>query len=220
MNLTGRITGMIVRPGETIENISKNPDVGEAGLIVGITAIISAISAYLMNSKIIVDYSGVDVSNLEMLNFLTNVIPIVSALIGIILMWVIVAGIVHLISVALGGQGSFIQLLVVYGFAYIPVMIHAVIGILLLSFVEPITITFTSIGAANNAMGDLASSPFYQASLAIGTLLKLWSIGLLFMGVRQIYGLNVNRALVAVTLPVLTLIFEIAMALLSSSLMG
>ena len=182
MNFTDRIGGMIVRPGETIEDISKYPNVGEAGLIVGITAIISAISAYLMNSKIIVDYSGVDVGNLEMLNFLTNVMPIVSALIGIFIMWVIVADIVHLISVALGGEGSFIQLLVVYGYAYIPVMIHAVIGILLLSFVEPITITITSIGATNNAMGDLASSPFYQASLAIGTLLRLWSIGLVFMG--------------------------------------
>ncbi len=219
MNFTDRISGMIVRPGETIEDISKYPNVGEAGLIVGITAIISAISAYLMNSKIIVDYSGVDVGNLEMLNFLTNVMPIVSALIGIFIMWVIVAGIVHLISVALGGEGSFIQLLVVYGYAYIPVMIHAVIGILLLSFVEPITITFASIGATNNAMGDLASSPFYQASLAIGTLLRLWSIGLVFMGVRYIYGLNINRAFIAVTLPLLSLIFEIVMALLSSSFM-
>lgn len=219
MNFTDRIGGMIVRPGETIEDISKYPNVGEAGLIVGITAIISAISAYLMNSKIIVDYSGVDVGNLEMLNFLTNVMPIVSALIGIFIMWVIVAGIVHLISVALGGEGSFIQLLVVYGYAYIPVMIHAVIGILLLSFVEPITITFASIGATNNAMGDLASSPFYQASLAIGTLLRLWSIGLVFMGVRYIYGLNINRAFIAVTLPLLSLIFEIVMALLSSSFM-
>ncbi len=219
MNFTDRIGGMIVRPGETIEDISKYPNVGEAGLIVGITAIISAISAYLMNSKIIVDYSGVDVGNLEMLNFFTNVMPIVSALIGIFIMWVIVAGIVHLISVALGGEGSFIQLLVVYGYAYIPVMIHAVIGILLLSFVEPITITFTSIGATNNAMGDLASSPFYQASLAIGTLLRLWSIGLVFMGVRYIYGLNINRAFIAVTLPLLSLIFEIVMALLSSSFM-
>jgi len=100
MNFTDRIGGMIVRPGETIEYISKYPNVEEAGLIVGITAI----SAYLMNSKIIVDYSGVDVGNLEMLNFLTNVMPIVSALIGIFIMWVIVAGIVHLISVALGGR--------------------------------------------------------------------------------------------------------------------
>ncbi|MBA1341625.1 MAG: hypothetical protein C5S40_05735 [ANME-2 cluster archaeon] len=219
MNLMERITGMVTRPKETIKDISENPYIEEAVLIVGITAVFYAISAYLVQSKIIYDYVDMDISDLATLKLITTVTPIIMALIGVFVMWVIAAGVVHLISVALGGEGKFIQMLVVYGYAYIPIIISTVVGIILMNFVDPITITVSSTGAANNSMADFMSNPLYQASLVSGTLLKLWSIGLVFMGVRHIHGLSGNRALIAVALPLLSLIFGIVMALFSSSIM-
>ena len=219
MNLMERITGMITHPKETIEDISENPYIEEAVLIVGVTSVFYAISAYLMQNKIIYDYGDLDVGGMETFKLITTVTPIIMALIGVFVMWVIAAGVVHLISVALGGEGKFIQMLVVYGYAYIPIIISTVVGIILMNFVDPITITVSSTGAANNSMADFMSNPLYQASLVSGTLLKLWSIGLVFMGVRHIHGLSGNRALIAVALPLLSLIFGIAMALFSSSLM-
>ncbi|MBC2698732.1 MAG: YIP1 family protein [ANME-2 cluster archaeon] len=220
MNLMERITGMITRPKETIDDISENPYIEEAVLIVGITAVFYAISAYLMQSKIIYDYGDMDVGGMETLKLITTVTPIIFALIGVFVMWVIAAGIVHLISVALGGEGKFIQMLVVYGYAYIPYIISTVVGIILMNFVDPITITISSTGASNNYMADFMSDPLYQASLVSGTLLKLWSIGLVFLGVRHIHDLSGNKALIAVALPLLSLLFGIVMTLLSSSLMG
>ena len=220
MNLMERITGMVTRPKETIKDISENPYIEEAVLIVGITSVFYAISAYLVQSKIIYDYSAIDMSGMETLKLIMTLTPIIMALIGVFIMWVIAAGIVHLISVALGGEGKFIQMLVVYGYAYIPIIISTFIGIILMNFVDPITITISPTGAAGNMMGDFTSNPFYQASLASGTIFKLWSIGLVFMGVRHIHGLNVNRALIAVALPLLSLLFGIVTTLFSSSLMG
>lgn len=220
MNLMERITGMVTRPKETIKDISENPYIEEAVLVVGITSVLYAISAYLMQSKIIYDYSDIDVSGMETFRLITTVTPIIMALIGVFVMWVIAAGIVHLISVALGGEGKFIQILVVYGYAYIPIIISTVVGIILMNFVDPITVIISPTGASNNSMGDFMSNPFYQASLASGTILKLWSIGLVFMGVRHIHGLSFNRALIAVALPLLSLVFGIVMTLFSSSFMG
>ena len=220
MNLMERITGMVTHPTETIEDISENPYIEEAVLIVGITSVFYAISAYLMQNKIIYDYGDMDVSGMETFKLITTVTPIISALIGVFVMWVIATGIVHLISVALGGEGKFTQMLVVYGYAYIPIIISTVVGIILMNFVDPITITISSTGASNNSMADFMSNPLYQASLVSGTLLKLWSIGLVFLGVRHIHGLSGNRALIAVALPLLSLIFGIVMTLFSSSLMG
>ncbi len=220
MNLMERITGMVTRPKETIEDISENPYIEEAVLIVGITAVFYAISAYLMQSKIIYDYGDMDVGGMETFKLITTVTPIIFALIGVFVMWVIAAGVVHLISVALGGEGKFIQMLVVYGYAYVPIIISTVVGIILMNFVDPITITISSTGATNNSMADFMSNPLYQASLVSGTLLKLWSIGLVFIGVKQIHDLSGNKALIAVALPLLSLIFGIAMALFSSSIMG
>jgi len=216
MNLMERITGMVTRPKETIEDISENPYIEEAVLIVGITAVFYAISAYLMQSKIIYDYGDMDVGGMETFKLITTVTPIIFALIGVFVMWVIAAGVVHLISVALGGEGKFIQMLVVYGYAYVPIIISTVVGIILMNFVDPITITISSTGATNNSMADFMSNPLYQASLVSGTLLKLWSIGLVFIGVKQIHDLSGNKALIAVALPLLSLIFGIAMALFSS----
>ncbi len=216
MNLMERITGMVTRPKETIKDISENPYIEEAVLIVGITAVFYAISAYLMQSKIIYDYGDMDVGGMETFKLITTVTPIIFALIGVFVMWVIAAGVVHLISVALGGEGKFIQMLVVYGYAYVPIIISTVVGIILMNFVDPITITISSTGAPNNYMAELMSNPFYQASLASGTILKLWSIGLVFIGVKQIHDLSGNKALIAVALPLLSLIFGIAMALFSS----
>ncbi|MDF1557290.1 MAG: Yip1 family protein [ANME-2 cluster archaeon] len=192
----------------------------ESVLIVGITAIFSAISAYLMQSRIIYDYGDLDTGGLETFKLITTVMPIVMALIGVLIIWVIAAGIVHLISVALGGEGKFIQMLVVYGYAYIPIMISVVIGMVLMNFIDPITITMSSTGATNSDMSGLTSNPLYQASLATSTLLKLWSIGLVFIGVKQIHGLSTNKALIAVALPLLFLIFGIVMAFVSSLLIG
>jgi hypothetical protein len=219
MKLMERIIGMITHPKETIEDISKNPYIEEAVLVVGITSVFYAISAYLMQSKIIYDYVDMDVSGLETLKLITTVMPIIMALIGVFVMWIIAAGVVHLIAVGLGGEGKFNQMLVVYGYAYIPIMISTVVGIILMNFVDPITITISSTGAPNNSMVDFMSDPLYQASMVSGTLLKLWSIGLVFMGVRHIHGLSGNRALIAVALPLLSLLFGIVMTLLSSSLM-
>ena len=186
----------------------------------GITAVFYAISAYLMQSKIIYDYVDMDVSGLETLKLITTVTPIIMALIGVFVMWIIAAGIVHLISMALGGEGKFNQMLVVYGYAYIPIMISTVVGIILINFVDPITITISSTGASDNSMANFMSDSLYQASIVSGTLLKLWSIGLVFMGVRHIHGLSGSKALIAVALPLLFLIFGIVMTLFSSSLMG
>ena len=220
MNLTGRITGMITNPVETIKDISEHPYIEEAGLIVGITAVFSAISAYLVQSKIIYDFSDIDTTGLETIQLITTVLPIVMALIGVLIMWVIATGIVHLVSVALGGEGQFTQMLVVYGYAYIPIMISVVIGMVLMNFIEPITITISSTGTPDSSMGQLTSNPLYQVSIASSYLLKLWSIGLVFMGVKQIHGLDTNKALIAVALPLLSLVFGILMGMYSSSLMG
>ena len=184
MNLTGRITGMITNPAETIKDISERPYIEEAVLIVGITAVFSAISAYLLQSRIIYDFSDIDTAGLETIQLITTIMPIVMALIGVLIMWVIATGIVHLVSVALGGEGQFTQMLVVYGYAYIPIMISVVIGMVLMNFIEPITITISSTGTPDSSMGQLTSNPLYQVSIASSYFLKLWSIGLVFMGVN------------------------------------
>ncbi|MCL7413947.1 MAG: YIP1 family protein [ANME-2 cluster archaeon] len=215
MNVLNKITGILIKPEETIKEISDRPYIEESFLIVGIIAILSAISVYLM--PIIYDFSDLPPEAMEFVKIMTTVVPIISALIGVIIMWIIGAGIIHFISVALGGEGKFIQMLVVYGYSRTPLIINAVIGIILFSFIEPITITMTAAGSGN-PMGELLSNPYYMVVLFIGYIMQLWAIGILFLGVKYIHNLSTNKALIAIALPLLFFMFGIASTLFSSVL--
>jgi len=219
MNLLNKITGILIKPEETIKEISDRPYIEEAFLIVGIIAILSAISAYLM--PIIYDFSDLPPEAMEIVKFSTTVLPIVSALIGIIIMWIIAAGIIHFISVALGGEGKFTQMLVVYGYSRTPLIINAVFGIILFSFIEPITITITMTAAgAGNPMGEMLSNPYYVAIMIIGYIMQLWAIGLMFLGVKYVHNLSTNKALIAMALPILFFVLGIVTTLFSNVLFG
>ena len=217
MNLLNKITGILIKPEETIKEISDRPYIEEAFLIVGIIAILSAISAYLM--PIIYDFSDLPPEAMEIVKFSTTVLPIVSALIGIIIMWIIAAGIIHFISVALGGEGKFTQMLVVYGYSRTPLIINAIFGIILFSFIEPITITMTAAGAGN-PMGEMLSNPYYVAIMIIGYIMQFWAIGLMFLGVKYVHNLSTNKALIAMALPILFFVLGIVTPLYSSVLFG
>ena len=217
MKLLNKITGILIKPEETIKEISDRPYIEESFLIVGIIAILSAILVYLM--PITYDFSELPPEALEIVKFFTTVLPIVSALIGVIIMWIIAAGIIHFISVVLGGEGKFTQMLVVYGYSRTPLIINGVVGIILFSFIEPITITMTTAGSGN-PMGEMLSNPYYIAILIIDYIMRLWAIGLMFLGVKYVHNLSTNKALIAIALPLLFLIFGVVMTLLSSSLMG
>ena len=134
-------------------------------------------------------------------------------------MWIIAAGIIHFIAVALGGEGKFTQMLVVYGYSRTPLIINAVIGIILFSFIEPITITITAAGAGN-PMGEMLSNPYYVAIMIIGYIMQLWAIGLVFLGVKYVHNLSTNKALIAMALPLLFFVFGIVTTLFSSVLFG
>jgi len=218
MSMISNITGIIISPGQTIEKIAEKPYIEEAVLIMGIVAILSGINVYIMSKIIIYDYGDIDLTE----NFVTNtIIPIFTIVMPIVvtmIIWVIATGVVHLISVALGGEGNFTQMLVIYGYAYIPSLIGGVIGIVLMMFIEPITISLTNF--SQDFTGGLNSNPYYQGYTIISYLMSLWSIGLLFMGVKYVHTLTSGKALIAVSIPILFLIIGIIGTLFSKSLMN
>jgi hypothetical protein len=222
MSLKNNITGMIASPGQAIEKIGQKPYIEEAVLIVGICAILSGINAYFASKKFIYDYSGFDAQAMEYIKFINTITPIITiiaATIGVIIIWIIAAGIVHVIGIALGGEGKFTQLLVIYGYAYIPVIFGISISMILMSFVEPVTIAITASGAPPDVMG-VTSNPYYQGSIIITYLMKLWSIGLVYLGVKYVHSLTSGRALITVSIPLLFMIGGIVMMMFSKLITG
>jgi len=236
MNLMERITGIITNPRETVQDISENSHIEDAVLIMGTFAILSAIFGYMSQNIIIFEFIGMDQgsSSSAIFGYMSqniiieqgpssysvasgsSVFSIITGFISVIIMWIIVSGIVHVFSIVLGGEGSFKKVLMIYSYANIPLLLGTVVNLILISLMNPIKLVFdfSTVSSPFSTMFDmmeistraLMSDPYYQAIFVIGLVVNLWTIGLVILGIKFVHDLSINRALIAVSIPILLFI--------------
>lgn len=217
MNLMDRITGIITNPRETVQDISENSHIEDAVLIMGIFAILSAISGYMTQNIIIFEFIGMDQGYPGSSSYYgasgSSVFSIITGFISVIIMWIIVSGIVHVFSIVLGGEGSFKKVLMIYSYANIPLLLGTVVNLILISLMNPINIVFdfSTVSSPFSLMFDimeiitraLMSDPYYQAIYVISLVMNLWTIGLVILGIKFVHDLSTKRALIAVSILIL-----------------
>ena len=217
MNLTGRITGIITNPRETVQDISENSHIEDAVLIMGIFAILSAIFGYMNQNIIIFDFIGMDQgSSSYSAASGSSVFTIIIGFISVIIGWIIVSGMVHLFSIVLGGEGSFKKVLMISSYANIPMLLGTFVNLILISLMNPINLVFdlSTVSSPFSIIFDimelstraLMSDPYYQATYVINIVVNLWTIGLLILGIKFVHDLSTNRALIAVSILILLFI--------------
>ncbi|MBC2700123.1 MAG: YIP1 family protein [ANME-2 cluster archaeon] len=220
MNLIGRITGIITNPRETVQDISENSHIEDAVLIIGIFAILSAIFGYMSQNIIIYEFIGMDQGDPGASSYSaasgSSVFTIIIGFISVIIGWIIVSGIVHLFSIALGGEGSFKKVLMINSYANIPLLLGTVVNLILISLMSPknLVFDFSTVSSPFSIMFDmveistraLMSDPYYQVIYVITIVANLWTIGLVILGIKFIHDLSINRALIAVSILILLFI--------------
>ena len=201
--------GTMKNPKSAMKSIAGQPLIEEAVVIVGVYAVLSAISGFLMADKIIYVFEEMEVmpSSIESITRVSSVVgPLVGAFIG----WVVITGILHLVSLALGGEGKFFpQMMTVVGFAMIPLLFGGIVGIALISMVEPMTVT---ISAENPwAARDVIESPYLVASSIIGVLMQFWAAVIIFFGVKSAHRLSPGKSAVVAGIPVVIAIISLVL---------
>lgn len=211
MNLISRITGIITNPRETVQDISENSHIEDAVLIMGIFAILSAIFGYMTQNIIIFEFIGMDQGYSGASG--SSVFSIITGFIVVMIMWIIVSGIVHGFSIALGGEGSFKKVLIIYSYANIPILLGTVVNLILISLMSPknLVFDFSTVSSPFSIIFDmmeistraLMSDPYYQFIYIITIVVNLWTIGLVILGIKFVHDLSIKRALIAVSIPIL-----------------
>ena len=211
MNFVERITGTITDPRNTMKSIAEVPMIEEGVVIVGIYAVLSAISAYIQSSKFIYIMEGFE--NMAAFQESMAIFSIVTAILGPFIFWLIGTGIIHLISMALGGEGKFYpQMMTVSGYSTIPLLFSGVLGIALFSVMEPMNIT---ISATNPMANEIYSNPYIIASTAAGIMTQIWAAIIFVFGVQSSHKLTVKKSAIAVGIP---LAFNLMLALIPALL--
>ena len=199
MSFIEKIMGTITDPNNETKKIAQQPMIEEAFLIVGIYAVLAAIAAYIQSYKITFIIEGLD--NLpSSMQSLMAISTIIFALIGPFLIWFIVTGVIHLLSMAAGGEGKFYpQMMTVAGYSMLPLLLAGIISIGLFSVVEPQTIIISPTNPT--AMKDIYSSPPFIISEIAGILLQAWSTIILFFCIRNAHKLSSNTSAIIASIP-------------------
>jgi hypothetical protein len=199
MSFIERIKVTISEPKNTMKSIAQEPMIEEGVMIVGIYAALISIAAYLQSYKITMVFQDIPNMPSSMQSIMT-ISTIVFALITPFLTWFIIAGLVHLLSMAIGGEGKFYpQVITITGYSMLPMILAGLFSIGIFLMIEPQTINFS---AANpEALKEIYSSPIFLSSEFVSLILQAWSTLILFYGIRTAHNISSNASAIICSIP-------------------
>ncbi|WP_301663915.1 Yip1 family protein [Methanoculleus frigidifontis] len=168
-------------------------------LIVLAIGIVSAISAYVLALPFL-QYLPSEIAGLG---------PVLAAfggifaLVMVLVVWVLFAGVFYGISALLGGEGSFKQTLAFVGYGYAPQLVGTAIYVVFVwLFMANLVLPPASAISDPTIFADLMKDPYIQIGGIINLLFVLWSANIWIFGVKSARNLSLKNAAIAVGIPV------------------
>ena len=202
MNFIERTIGMVIKPEETIKDILKEPRIEEALVIIGIYTLILVITAFVNSRHLI---QG-DAST----GLVTSLITLGGALIVPPICWLIATGVVHLISIVLGGKGKlYPNMVTAIGFTYVLKVPFILIAMILIALTPVIVVPVVPAGTQDltalkpmaDAMVSFYMNPFYLGSVIVVYIGLIWSCYTGMLAVKNGESLSMKEAIIAVGVP-------------------
>lgn len=187
---------VLTNPREFFENkIKEDPDFKQPLMIIGAMAVISAISAYIIASKLI----GNLPSDMASVAQIGAAIGAIFAIISVFIMWLVYSGIFYGISLVLSGQGTFKRVCEFVAYGFLPSILGSVLSLVLTSKAY----SSLDLSVQDPALLEKAmfSDPYIMASTVIGILLTLWSANIWVFAMMHARNLTVKNALITVGVP-------------------
>lgn len=199
MSFAEKITGIITNPKETMKSIAEEPHIEEAVMIVGIYAVLSALMGYVQLNKVTYIYEGFENMPSSMQSIMT-ISAVVGGLLGAFIIWLIGTGVIHLISMALGGEGKFHpQMTTIIGYSMVPLIFGGIISLLLVFSSDPVTITISRTNPM--AAKELYNSSNFLISIIVGLVFQIWFTVLLFFGLQNAQKFTPEKSAVITFIP-------------------
>ncbi|MGB7533109.1 MAG: Yip1 family protein [Halobacteriota archaeon] len=189
-DLLENIFGTLFSPASTFRRMSEErTSVTIAAIVVLIACICSGAGSILTQSafmSLFAEFPGFEPASpgFEEMMFSPIASMTISVVFGFIL-WVVIAGILHVVAKILGGKGAFTEMLVLMGFAMLPNIFQAPIG--LIAFLSGgLTGAFIAIG--------------------LGGVLAIWVLILDVLAIREAHKFSTGRAIATLVLPFAVLV--------------
>jgi hypothetical protein len=208
--MSNSLLDILVRPDAFFENaIKENENLKIPALIILAGGIIAAVHGYLMGQLSAKMMAGI-MSGMDSIIVLSAVI---GALLGTFIFWLIAAGIFHIISTFLKGQGSFTRTLEVVGYGYLPQIFSSLITLIAaVEYLPKVTVpVLTKAALEDPAMIEAATKAFLhdpamlelmQITTLVSIVFMLWSAHIWIFGMKHARGITMRDAAICVGAPV------------------
>lgn len=198
--MLARMRLLLLDPGDFFtELVRKEINLVYPGLIVLVLGVLAGFSAVISLGPVL-QMMPEEVSNMSAL-FIA--ISALTAVFITIVLWIIFAGVFHIISLLFGGKGHFTRTLQCVGYGYLPQIIGSIISIpLLYDFMSGLHVSPVSDPALiQEAVEELLSGPTMLVITVIGILFFLWSANIWIFGVKTARELSLRDAAITVGVP-------------------
>ena len=188
-DLLENIFGTLFSPASTFRRMSEErTSVITAAIVVLIACICSGAGSILTQSafmSMFAEFPGFEPvgSVFEEMMF-SPTASIILSVVGGFIGWVVIAGILHVVAKILGGKGAFTEMLVLMGFAMLPNIFQAPIGLIAI-FSGGLTGALIAIG--------------------LGGILAIWVLILYVLAIREAHKFSTGRAIATLVLPFVVL---------------
>ena len=203
MSIMMNITDLLLRPAAFFPGRIEGdkPDLKMPFVIVLLYGIVGALSAATVSS-VTMAIMPAEIAGME--SMMTG-IAVVSAFIGSLIFWVVIAAIFHGISALRGGKGDFQRTLAVTGYGALPMVFGSIIsGIIIYVSLADMTIRpVTDPMQVSAAVTELMSTPSMVIATVISFLFVLWSANIWIFGMQEARSLTGKDALITVGVPVI-----------------
>ncbi|ADC70046.1 Protein of unknown function DUF2143 [Methanocaldococcus sp. FS406-22] len=204
-----QIIEALTNPDAFFKKLSqKEVSLKEPFLIVLIFSILIAISAYISTSAI---YKIFPPQYQQMMAFV-KIIGLISSFVGGIVSWLIIAGVMYLISMAFKGKGSFKKTLSFTGYGFLPNIIGALITIPIAYYflsqvhVQPLTIAqMQNPVIVQMAIKQIIPKTLIYTNTIIGFGITLWNLYIWTYAIKYARNLDLKKAFITALIP--TIIF-------------
>jgi len=134
----------------------------------------------------------------------TYVLPIFAAISGVWIGWLILGGMIHLVTTLLGGRGSIGLSMNIVAWASLPLAVREFVQLIYLLITHKL---ISNPGLSGFSQVGVSGLPLYLSQiLALIDIYLVWQIMLLILGVRISTGLNPTKSIFGVILSVLIIL--------------
>ncbi len=202
---------LILNPNDFFKNLScKETSLKTPFLIVLIFSVLMSAYTYYTTSIMFKIFP----SDMQSMMSIMIIITAVSSLVGGFISWLLVAAVMHIISIAFKGEGSFKRTFEFTGYGFLPNLIALCItipiGYYFLSNAHIPTLTMAQLKnpvVVKQVMSSIIPKTMVYVNLLIGIAVSLWNLGLWTYGIKYARNLELKKAFIVALIP--TVLFGI-----------